>query len=75
MPARKTASTQPAGASTSSPATTGNRKPWIKKSPVDVVLEQITKQEEKVSEMRTELAREERLLTKMQKAKSAFEAE
>jgi hypothetical protein len=54
---------------------TGGRKPWIKKSPVDVVLEQITKQEEKVNELRTELAREERLLAKMQQAKKAFEAE
>jgi hypothetical protein len=56
-------------------AMTRGRKPWIKKSPVDVVLEQITKQEEKVNDMRTELVREERLLAKMQKAKTAFEAD
>ena len=58
-----------------SSAASASRKPWIKKSPVDVVLEQITKQEEKVADMRTELAREERLLAKMQKAKTAFEAD
>jgi hypothetical protein len=71
----KKATTAAAPAAAASTATSGGRKPWIKKSPVDVVLEQITKQEEKVNDMRTELAREERLLAKMQKAKSAFEAD
>lgn len=70
MTAQKKAPDAPA-----TPATSSGRKPWIKRSPVDVVLEQITKQEEKVSDMRTELAREERLLAKMQKARTAFEAD
>jgi hypothetical protein len=72
-PPKKAAEAAPAQPATA--ATTGGRKPWIKKSPVEVVLEQISKQEEKVNEMRAELAREERLLAKMQKAKSAFEAD
>jgi len=63
------------GAGTTSTTTTGGRKPWIKKTPAEIVLEQITKQEEKVSDMRTELAREERLLAKMQQAKKAFESD
>jgi hypothetical protein len=70
-PAKKPSEAPPATAA----ATSASRKPWIKKSPVDVVLEQISKQEEKVNDMRTELAREERLLAKMQKAKTAFEAD
>ena len=60
---------------TTSTATNGGRKPWIKKTPAEIVLEQITKQEEKVADMRAEIAREERLLAKMQQAKKAFEAD
>jgi hypothetical protein len=71
MTAQKTA---PATQTTNSSAT-GGRKPWIKKSPIEVVLEQIGKQEEKVAEMRTELAREERELNKLQQAKKLLEAE
>ena len=55
--------------------TAGQRKPWVKKTPVDVVLEQINKQEEKVGDMRKELAREERELAKLQQAKKLLEAE
>jgi hypothetical protein len=55
-------------------AATSGRKAWIKKTPVDVVLEQIGKQEEKVADMRTELAREERELSKLQQAKKVLEA-
>jgi hypothetical protein len=62
-----------AAPTTGAPATT-TRKPWIKKTPVEVVLEQIGKQEEKVNGMRAELAREERELAKLQKAKSVLEA-
>lgn len=51
------------------------RKPWIKKTPVEVVLEQIGKQEEKVAEMRKELALEERELGKLQQARKVLEAQ
>jgi hypothetical protein len=60
-------------ATSTAPATT-TRKTWIKRTPVEVVLEQITKQEERVSGMRTELAREERELAKLQQAKKVLEA-
>jgi hypothetical protein len=52
-----------------------SRKPWVKKTPVDVVLEQIGKQEEKVAEMRKELAQEERELAKLQQARKVLEAQ
>jgi hypothetical protein len=55
------------------PEPTG-RKPWIKKTPVEVVLEQIGKQEEKVAEMREELAHEERELAKLTQARKVLEA-
>ena len=51
-----------------------NKRAWIKKTPVEVVLEQIGKQEEKVVDMRKELAREERELTKLQQARKVLEA-
>ena len=58
----------------SAPAAQTGRKAWIKKTPVEVVLEQITKQEEKVESMREELALEERELAKLQQARKVLEA-
>ena len=55
--------------------TSPGRKAWIKKTPVEVVLEQIGKQEEKVVEMREELAHEERELAKLQQARKVLEAQ
>lgn len=60
---------KPASAETNS-----GRKPWVKKTPVEVVLEQIGKQEEHVAVMREELAHEERELAKLQQARKALEA-
>jgi len=61
-------------ATTTAAAPTTTRKAWIKKTPVEVVLKQIGKQEEKVAGMRAELTREERELAKLQKAKAVLEA-
>jgi hypothetical protein len=61
-------------APTTASATTGNRKTWIKKTPIEIVIEQVVKQEEKVAGMRTELAREERELAKLQQARKVLEA-
>jgi hypothetical protein len=78
MPAQKTASAGTSAATHAAPSTstsTSSRKPWVKKTPVEIVLEQIGKQEEKVAGMRKELAREERELTKLQQAKKVLEAQ
>jgi len=61
-----------AGAPAQTPKT--GRKAWVKKTPVEVVLEQITKQEDKVNELREELKKEERELQKLQQAKKVLEA-
>ena len=61
-------------ATTTSTSTTG-RKPWIKKTTVEVVLEQIGKQEQKVAEMREAISHEERALAKLQQAKKVLEAQ
>jgi len=55
-------------------ASTGGRKPWIRRTPVEVVLEQITKQEDRVEGLREELAKEERELKKLQQAKNVLES-
>ena len=68
-----TQKTVPAKAAAPAAATTG-RRAWVKKTPVEIVLEQIGKQEEMVAGMRAELAKEERELAKLQKAKQVLEA-
>jgi len=59
---------------TGAPSGPQARKPWVKKTPVEVVLEQIAKQEAKVNDMREELKKEERELQKLQQAKKVLEA-
>jgi hypothetical protein len=65
----------PAGSPTTASTSTTSRKAWVKKTPVDIVLEQIGKQEEKVAEMRKDLLREERELSKLQQARKVLEAQ
>ena len=67
---KKQTTTQPKGAGSGAPAEGGEtkRKPWIKKTPVEIILEQVKKQEEKVAELKKELAKEESELQKMRKA-------
>ncbi len=58
-----------------SPEPSTGRKPWIKKTTVEVVLEQLDKQEQRVAEMREELAHEERELAKLTQARKVLEAQ
>ncbi len=51
------------------------RKAWVKKTPVEVVLEQIGKQEDRVASLREELNQEERELAKLQQARKVLEAQ
>jgi hypothetical protein len=50
------------------------RKAWVKKTPVEIILEQVAKQEEKVTTLRKELAKEEGELKKMQDATKLLQA-
>jgi len=61
--------------STSISAPSTGRKSWTPKTPIEVVLEQITKQETRVGTMRDELAHEERELAKLQQARKVLEAQ
>lgn len=46
---------------------------WVPKTPAQVVLEQITKQEKRVQGLKEELKKEEAELKKLQQAKAIFE--
>lgn len=56
-------------------ASSTGRKPWIKKTPVEVVIEQLNKQEQRVAGMREELVHEERELAKLTQARKVLEAQ
>jgi hypothetical protein len=73
MTTLKATSAAPATPATPEPSAAA-RKAWVPKTPVAIVLEQIDKQQKKVEGMRTELAREERELGKLQQAKKVLEA-
>ena len=70
----KTAAGTAQGAAATTATSTG-RKPWIKKTPVEVVLEQIGKQEQRAAELQEALAHEERELAKLQQARKVLEAQ
>lgn len=55
------------------PEPASGRKPWIKRTPVEIFLEQISKQEQRVAELREVLAHEERELEKLQEARTVLE--
>ncbi len=44
------------------------RKSWVKRTPTEIILEQVAKQKEKVEEMKKALQKEEGELKKMQDA-------
>ena len=67
MPAPKPTEPKPA------PAKPEGRKPWKKKTPVDVVLEQADKLKSEIAEMEEELKAKRRQLLKFEEAKKLFE--
>ena len=69
-----TADKQPTTTTKQSAAEGATRKAWVPKSPVEVVLEQIGKQEKRVAALQKELDQEKILLVKLAKAKAALEA-
>jgi hypothetical protein len=56
------------------PAAATARKTWVRRTPVEIVLTEIGRQEEAVIRLREELAREERELSKLQQAKRVLES-
>jgi hypothetical protein len=50
------------------------RKPWVPKSPVEVILDQIRKQEKRVAELEQQVNVEKTTLNKLAQAKKVLEA-
>ena len=67
MPAPKTPDPKPA------PPKAEGRKPWKKKTPVEVVLEQADKLKAEIAEMEEELKSKRRQLQKFEEARKLFE--
>ena len=75
MPARKQRTDKKSEeAATPSPGQTGGRKPWKKKSPVEVFLAQEEKLRQQVEEIEAELTAKRRQLEKFEQARKIFEA-
>ena len=62
------------GAKGPAAATAGGRKPWVPRSPVEVMLDQIAKQEKRVADLQHQLDAEKVVLTKLLQAKKVLEA-
>ena len=64
----------PAQAPTTTASAPATRKAWIPKSPIDVMLDQIKRQEDRVSKLQADIDAEKVTLTKLRKAKDILEA-
>jgi hypothetical protein len=77
MTAKKTADHAPVRSSTETTAATApeaTRKPWKKKTPVEVVLDQINRLRDDVLAKEEELKQAKRQLQKLEEAKKVLEA-
>ena len=54
-------------------AAESKRKPWIRRTPVDVVLEQIKRQEKHVADLQAEVDKEKGSLEKLKAARKVLE--
>ena len=66
--------TEPGAKSPVTASGSGTRKAWTPRSPVEVILDQIGKQEKRVAELQHELDTEKSMLTKLLQAKKVLEA-
>lgn len=71
MPAKK--QTDPAPPQ-SAPTSQAQRKPWVKKTPVEVVLDQINRLRDDVAKKEEELKTARRQLLKLEEARKVLEA-
>ena len=73
MPAPKTPASQSSKAAASSVPQLSERKPWKKKTPIEVVFEQAEKLKEEIAETEAELSAKKKQLEKFEQAKKLFE--
>lgn len=60
--------------STAPSASTNTRKPWKKRTPAEVVLDQINKVRDDVAQKKSELKEAERQLAKLEEARKVLES-
>ena len=72
MPATK--GPEPSSGKTATSTTASERKPWRKKTPVEVVLEQERKLRQEIAEGEKELQQKRSQLQKFEQARKIFEA-
>jgi hypothetical protein len=65
---------QPNPAQPAAAARAGDRKPWKKKTPVEVVLDQINKLRDQVTQQEEELKQAKKQLLKLEEARKVLEA-
>jgi len=74
MTAQKTKDSGPSQSSTATTtASTGGRKPWKKKTPVEVVLDQINRIKDDVAKKEEEFKQAKRQLEKLEAARKVLE--
>lgn len=73
MTAEKKQAAAPAKGATA-PTQASARKPWVKRSPVDVVREQVEKQRRHVADLEQELTTAKRELQKLDQAQKVLES-
>jgi flagellar biosynthesis GTPase FlhF len=73
MPAPKKSDASPDKSATPDLPKVSDRKPWKKKTPVEVVLEQADKLKEEIAEAEEDLKAKRRQLEKFEQAKKLFE--
>jgi hypothetical protein len=74
MPADKKNTAKEAAATGSTATAPTARKAWTPKTPIDVFLEQIERQESRVAKLQAEIDAEKLTLNKLRKAKDILEA-
>jgi len=74
MPAPKTPVSPSSKTTASSRPQVSERKPWKKKTPVEVVFEQAEKLKEEIAETEAELLAKKKQLEKFEQAKKLFES-
>lgn len=74
MTAQKQVESAVSRTSTAASASAGTRKPWKKKTPVEVVLEQAARLREQIADREDELKDMRRQLQKFEEARKIFES-
>jgi hypothetical protein len=77
IPPKKTAAEHPARTATAPPAvttTTRQRKPWVKRTPIEVIIDQIAKVRDDVMAKEEELKQSKKQLQKLEEVQKALES-